>query len=137
MRHITVTFVGILVFGALAFAPQNHAVAQMPPATPPPVPSPTTPDTAIEGTIASMTAGGAVLQTPDGQSVQLSLNRGYLLVDPSPQALGPGMRVFAIGPNQNGNVAVDEIDVLFPLNLMTTTPTTAATPAPSPVPTPT
>ena len=71
-----------------------------------------------------MNGGGAVLQTPDGQQVHLALApRGYLLVDPSPQALSTGMRVFAIGfPRNDGTVSVDEIDVLVPA------------PAPSPAP---
>ncbi|MGH7662564.1 MAG: hypothetical protein ACRENA_16805 [Vulcanimicrobiaceae bacterium] len=138
MRFITAAFVGMLVFAALALSSQTRVTAQMPPATAPPVPQIVTPDAAIEGTIASMSTTGAVLQTPDGQSVRLALApRGYLLVDPSPQALSAGMRVFAHGfPRSDGTVNVDEIDVLVPLNLMMVTPAAAQTPAPAVSPSP-
>lgn len=122
MRFVTVGFVGLLVAITLAFG--DAARAQTPPARP---------DAAIEGTISSMSGTGAVLQTPDGQSVRLALApRGYLLVDPSPQALTSGMRVFALGfPRSDGALNVEEIDVLVPLNSMTVTPATAQTPGPS------
>jgi hypothetical protein len=74
-----------------------------------------------------MNARGATLQTPDGQSVRLTMvPRGYLLVDPSPQALSNGMRVFALGYSQSdGSITVSEIDVLVPLNLLAVVPPTA------------
>jgi hypothetical protein len=124
MRPVTIAFAGMLAFAAFAFTSHDRATAQMPPATAPPVPQIARPNAAIEGTIASVGGGGAVLQTPDGQQVHLALApRGYLLVDPSPQALSTGMRVFAIGfPRSDGTVSVDEIDVLEPV------------PAPSPAP---
>ena len=127
MRFVTVAFVGLPAFAALLFGANAAAKAQMPPATAPPVPQIVRPDTAIEGTIASMTGAEAVLQTSDGQSVRLALApRGYLLVDPSPQALSTGMRVLALGfPRSDGTVRVDEIDVLVPLNFMMVTPATA------------
>lgn len=127
MRFVTVAFVGLPAFAALLFGANATAIAQMPPGTAPPVPQIARPDTAIEGTIASMSSTGAVLQTPDGQSVRLALApRGYLLVDPSPQALSNGMRVLALGfPRSDGTVSVAEIDVLVPLNLMMVTPATA------------
>jgi len=107
----------------------GRAAAQMPPATAPPVASLTYPDSATEGTITSVGGAGAVLQTASGQSVQLAFRpRGYLLVDPSPQALSPGMRVFAIGfPRSDGTIDVREIDVLVPLNLLLVTPAPAQT----------
>lgn len=137
MRLITVTFVGLFVCAAFAASQSGRARAQMPPLTPPPVASPVAPDSAVEGTIASMDRDGAVLQTPDGQSVHLALvPRGYLLVDPSPQALQTGMRVFVTGFSRaDGTIAVDEIDVLVPLNLLLVTPAPAQTTVPSPAPT--
>lgn len=131
MRFVTVGFVGLLVAITLAFG--DAARAQTPPATAPPVPQIGRPDAAIEGTISSMSGTGAVLQTPDGQSVRLALApRGYLLVDPSPQALTSGMRVFALGfPRSDGALNVEEIDVLVPLNSIMVTPATAQTPGPS------
>lgn len=117
-----------LLAGALGLS-STRAAAQMPPATAPPIASVVTPASAIEGTLTSVGATGAVLQTPTGQNVQLALRpRGYLLVDPSPQALSAGMRVFAIGSTRSdGAIAVDEIDVLVPLNLLQVTPTPAQT----------
>ncbi|GEM_PF-2784588 len=138
MRHVTMVFVGMLPCLALAFGSRARATAQMPPATAPPVPIPARPNAAVEGTIASLTAGGAVLQTSQGQSVRLAFApRSYLLVDPSPQALSAGMRVFALGfPRADGAVAVDEIDVLTPLSLIMGTPVTAQTPVPAATPAP-
>jgi hypothetical protein len=129
MRFVTMAF---FVVATLALVAQSRATAQMPPATAPPVPQIVRPDAAVEGTIASMTSTEAVLQTPDGQSVRLALvPRGYLLVDPSPQALSAGMRVFALGfPRSDGALNVAEIDVLVPLNLIVGTPAAAQTPAP-------
>lgn len=133
MRFITETFVGILICTALAFSPSGRATAQMPPLTAPPVPAPVTPDAAIEGILTSASHGSALLQTPDGQSVRLALKPGYLLVDPSPQALSSGMRVFAVGSTRSdGSVDVAEIDVLAPLNLLLVTPAPAQTAMPSP-----
>ena len=126
MRAITVRFVAVLTLVAVVgFG--TSARAQMPPATAPPVAIPDRPAAAIAGTIASLDARGATLQTPDGQSVRLAMvHRGYLLVDPSPQALSAGMRVFALGfPQADGSVAVQEIDVLVPLNLLSVVPPTA------------
>ena len=138
MRFIAVTFLGILLCSALAFSRGERVTAQMPPLTPPPVPAPLTPNSAIEGIVASVSHGSAVLQTPDGGSVRLALVRGYLLVDPSPQALAAGMRVFAVGSSRSdGAVDVAEIDVLAPLNLLLVTPAPAQTPMPSPSPSPT
>jgi hypothetical protein len=124
----TVILVSALLAGALGLS-STRAAAQMPPATAPPIASVNTPDSAIEGILTSVGATGAVLQTPTGQNVQLALRpRGYLLVDPSPQALSAGMRVFAIGfARSDGAIAVDEIDVLVPLNLMLVTPAPAQT----------
>jgi hypothetical protein len=124
-------FVAIFAFALLAGSlglSGTRAVAQMPPATAPPVASVLTPNTAVEGTLTSVGGSGAVLQTPGGQSVQLAFRpRGYLLVDPSPQALSAGMRVFAVGFARNdGTIDVGEIDVLIPSNLF------LATPAPAP-----
>jgi hypothetical protein len=115
--------VAMFAFALLA----GRAGAQMPPATAPPVASVITPNSAVEGTLTSVGGSGAVLQTPDGQSVQLALRpRGYLLVDPSPQALSAGMRVFVVGfPRSDGTIDVDEIDVLVPSNLLSLTPAPA------------
>ncbi len=117
-----------LLLGALGLV-GTRAVAQMPPATAPPVASIITPNTAVEGTLTSVGSSGAVLQAPSGQSVQLAFHpRGYLLVDPSPQALSSGMRVFAIGfPRSDGTIDVGEIDVLVPSNLLSGTPAPAPT----------
>lgn len=106
-----------------------RAVAQMPPASAPPVPAVVTPDTAVEGVLSSVGSSHALLQTPSGQNVQLAFRpRGYLLVDPSPQALSAGMRVFAIGfPRGDGTIDVSEIDVLVPTNLLLVTPAPAQT----------
>jgi hypothetical protein len=129
MRQLFIPLlVSALLAGALGFS-STRAAAQMPPATAPPIASVDTPASAIEGTLTSVGATGAVLQTPTGQNVQLALHpRGYLLVDPSPQALSAGMRVFAIGfTRSDGAIAVDEIDVLVPLNVLQVTPTPAQT----------
>ena len=126
MRLITVTFVAL--FGLALFAGSGRiALAQMPPATAPAVSIPARPNSAVEGTIASLDSRGAMLQTADGQSVRLAMvPRGYLLVDPSPQALSAGMRVFALGyPQPDGAISVVEIDVLVPLSLLTVVPPTA------------
>lgn len=137
MRFVSVTFVGILLCGALAFSNGTRATAQMPPLTAPPVPALLTPDAAIEGVVTSASRRTAVLQTPDGQSVRLALTPGYLLVDPSPQALSTGMRVFAQGvARADGTVDVAEIDVLVPQNLLLVTPAPAQTAMPSPSPAP-
>jgi hypothetical protein len=129
MRH---AFIAILVCALLAGAlglSGSRAAAQTPPATAPAVASVLTPNSAVEGTLTSVGAGGAVLQTASGQNVQLALRpRGYLLVDPTTEALSAGMRVFAIGfTRSDGTIAVDEIDVLIPLNLMEETPAPAQT----------
>ena len=128
MRILTALFVAMLLAAAFAIS-GGRAVAQMPPQTPPPVPSPIAPDTALTGTIASLTGSYGTLQTADGRSVRLFLpHKGYLLVDPSPQALSPGMRVFARGfPRSDATVDVTEIDVLVPLNLLTVTPAPMST----------
>lgn len=137
MRFITVTFVGILACGVFAFSQSERVTAQMPPLTAPPVPPLITPAAAIEGVLTSASHGSAVLQTPAGKSVTLALTPGYLLVDPSPQALSAGMRVFAVGsPRSDGSVDVAEIDVLAPLNLLLVTPAPAQTEMPSPSPSP-
>ena len=129
MRLAIALIVGMLFAAAFAVSAGGSARAQMPPQTPPPVPSSVSPDTALEGTIASLGANGATLQTADGRSVHLVLaHKGYLLVDPTSQPLSDGMRVFALGfPRADGSVAVDEIDVLVPLNLMMVTPAPAST----------
>jgi len=123
-------FVAIFAFTLLAGALSlsgGRAVAQMPPATAPPVASVITPSTAVEGTLTSVGGSGAVLQTPSGQNVRLAFRpRGYLLVDPSPQALSAGMRVFATGfARSDGTIDVGEIDVLVPSNLLLATPVPA------------
>ncbi|HEY1728081.1 MAG TPA: hypothetical protein VGG22_06900 [Candidatus Baltobacteraceae bacterium] len=125
-------FVAIFAFALLAGAlglSGRRAVAQMPPATAPPVASVITAGSAIEGTLTSVGGSGAVLQTPSGQSVNLAFRpRGYLLVDPSPQALSAGMRVFAVGfARTDGTIDVGEIDVLVPTNLLLVTPAPAQT----------
>lgn len=125
-------FVAIFAFtlltGALSLS-GGRAVAQMPPATAPPVASIVTPNSAVEGTLTSVGGSGAVLQTPSGQSIQLAFRpRGYLLVDPSPQALSAGMRIFAVGfARSDGTIDVGEIDVLVPSNLLLVTPAPAQT----------
>ncbi|MBV8599978.1 MAG: hypothetical protein JO359_00290 [Candidatus Eremiobacteraeota bacterium] len=112
MRAITVCAAALV----LAAAP---AQAQMPPETPPTVTLPATPATALAGTLTSVGSGRAVLQTEDGTSVTLRVSRGTLLVDPSPQALAAGMRVFVHGfAHADGVVDAQEIDVLVPPNLM-------------------
>jgi len=129
MRLLFVSiFACALLAGALGLS-GNRAIAQMPPATAPAVASMDYPDTAIEGTLTSVGGAGAVLQTPSGQSVQLAFHpRGYLLVDPSPQALSAGMRVLAVGfARGNGTLDVSEIDVLVPSNLLLVTPVPART----------
>jgi hypothetical protein len=124
----TSIFACALLAGAFSLS-GGRAVAQMPPATAPAVASIDYPDTAIEGTLTSVGGAGAVLQTPTGQSVQLAFHqRGYLLVDPSPQALSAGMRVLAVGNTRsNGTLDVSEIDVLVPSNLLLVTPAPAQT----------
>jgi len=121
-------FACALLWGALGLS-GSRAIAQMPPATAPPVTSIAYPDAAIEGTLTSVGGAGAVLQTPNGQSVHLAFRpRGYLLVDPSPQALSAGMRVFALGfTRSDGTLNVQEIDVLDPSNLLLVTPAPAQT----------
>jgi len=129
MRPLFVAiFVCALIAGALGLS-GSRAVAQMPPATAPPVPESVAPDAAVEGVLTAVGGAGAVLQTPSGQTVQLAFRpHGYLLVDPSPQALAAGMRVFAIGfPRANGTIDVGEIDVLDPTNLLLVTPAPAQT----------
>ena len=118
-----------LVLTGVAISGSHSAIAQMPPQTPPPVPSPVAPDTALEGTIASLSGSYGTLQTADGRSIRLFLpNKGYLLVDPTSQPLSTGMRVFAHGfPRSDGSYAVAEIDVLDPLNLLMQTPAPAST----------
>jgi hypothetical protein len=112
----------LIAIFTLALLVQTPAFAQMPPLTPPPIPDLVTPDAAVSGVLTSVSGDSAVLQTPSGDTVQLALRHGYLLVNPSPQALSSGQRVFAIGFTSGGTVQVDEIDVLFPLNLMSETP---------------
>jgi hypothetical protein len=129
MRQLFIAIlVSALLAGALGLS-STRAAAQMPPVTAPPIASVDTPASAIEGTLTSVGATSAVLQTPTGQNVQLALRpRGYLLVDPSPQALSAGMRVFAVGlTRSDGAIAVNEIDVLVPLNLLQVTPAPAQT----------
>ena len=128
MRPLVAILTATLLAAALTLS-GTRARAQMPPATAPPVPQIVTPDSAAEGTLTSVSATHATLQTPDGQSVQLALRpRGYLLVDPSPQALSAGMRVYAIGfPRSDGSIQVNEIDVLVPQNLLMGTPAPAQT----------
>jgi hypothetical protein len=129
MRIVLAIAVGMVLAAAFAVSDGGAAVAQMPPHTPPPVPSPLTPDTALEGTIASLSGESGTLQTPDGRSIRLFLPRkGYLLVDPTSEPLSNGMRVFAHGfPRADGTVAVAEIDVLVPLNMLMQTPAPAST----------
>jgi hypothetical protein len=129
IRSVLAACAALALASALNLSAADTAGAQMPPATPPPVPAPLTPDSALEGMLSAVAATHATLQTPEGQSLRLVFApRGYLLVDPSPQALSAGMRVFALGfPRSDGSIAVDEIDVLVPLNLMQVTPAPAKT----------
>lgn len=128
MRPLLAIVTAILLSAAFILS-GTRVRAQMPPATAPPVPEPATADSATEGTLTTVSATRATLQTPDGHSVQLALRpRGYLFVDPTTQPLSAGMRVYAIGfPNADGSLAVDEIDVLVPQNLLMQTPAPAQT----------